>query len=143
MYVVDTPYGFNPSLQPRILKLASDSETWDVVGDDSDGFVNPFDVAVDGEGNLFVTNFLSYGVSQVLKLPVGKSEWTNITPSDSILGTGILAAYGLGVDRYDNVYISNIAAASGGEVLKLPYNGTSDDWKRVDIQGGPLPHYGL
>ncbi|WP_127587068.1 S-layer homology domain-containing protein [Paenibacillus koleovorans] len=151
--VENNRYGINPSTVPapptpppaRILQLPSGSSTWTPVPGSS-AISYPIDIVVDGEGNLFVSDMPTYtppatGYGKIHKLPVGGSVWEDVSPKDES-GTPIpFIAYGLGVDKFDNVLAINmnveIVSIGGpiiyGSAMKLGYNGGSQDWTKARV----------
>ncbi len=136
---------------PRIKKLTSGSSSWVEVTGSAALINSPTDVAVDGEGNLFVSGISSNGSSnngKIFKFPVGGSAWVDVSPKES--GAFIpFFAYGIGVDKFDNLHAINLQSGSierpfDGSAMKLSYNGGNTDWTKVQAMYNPqLPQISL
>jgi len=88
----------------------------------SGGFTQPFELAVDGLGNVFVADS---GNSRVVKVPSGGGTLTTV-------GTGLYGPQGVAVDGAANVYIADSnhnrvveVPAGGGAQITLPFSGLS------------------
>ncbi|WP_217593544.1 Ig-like domain-containing protein [Cohnella sp. GbtcB17] len=143
VYVIDGIYGNQTGVTPHIWKWNQAQSTWTDIA--TSAVTNPLDIAVDSAGNVFITNTRqspSIGTSpyQVLKLTAGSTNWTDITPSSSGIS---FAAYGIGIDRYDNVWAANMAAGLTGEsiAMKLASGGGSGDWVETGILSNASNQY--
>jgi DNA-binding beta-propeller fold protein YncE len=74
------------------------------------GLVQPVGVAVDGAGNVYVTD-AQYGASRIFKLPAGSSTPTALPFTD------VNQPWGMAVDSVGNVYVADYR---NKRVLKLP-----------------------
>jgi hypothetical protein len=90
------------------------------------GFINPYDVAVDVSGNLFVAD---YGNSAVKKIPAGGG-------APVIIGSGFSNPKGVAVDAAGNVYVAD---AGNHAVKMIPVGGGSP----VTLGSGFNQPYGL
>lgn len=138
VYAVDssnTVSGSIPVPAPRILKLSSGMTTWEDITHSAFASLSNvivFDIVVDGEGNLFIgalpvaTGGMPTG-GKILKLAVGSGTWIDVSPATSP-GAVPLIPYGMGIDKFDNVYAVNYIS---GSVMKLKYGGDSDDWTEL------------
>ena len=129
VYVVDSlPTSSVTSTPTRILKL--EGGTWkDITGTlevTSTSFI--YDIAVDGVGNVYVgiipRSFSGNGGSKIMKLPFNDPDWVDVTPTSV---TNFIP-YGMGIDKYSNLFVVSFYT---GSVLKLGYNGESDDWTQI------------
>lgn len=78
-------------------------------------FKNPFDTAVDGKGNLYVTD---QNNSRVVELPAGNAAPIAIDPI--VGGEGLVHPGGVAVDGAGNLYISDL---DRNIVVEVPVNG--------------------
>jgi uncharacterized repeat protein (TIGR02543 family) len=139
VYAVDTNYtSGTPTGTERILKLPSGTSTWVNITGTPSPFMYPIDIAVDGEGNVFVSDIPSGSVGltggKIYKLPAGDTTWTNVAPA-TIPGSLPFLAYGLNVDKYDNLFAMSLA---NGKPMKLGYNGGPNDWTDIQVMSNPL-----
>ncbi|MDF2960459.1 MAG: xynA [Paenibacillus sp.] len=137
VYVTDGPHsGIGTNTDGKIYKLEQNGPptltgpSWEDITL-SGGFYNPWDIATDSLGNVYVSDF-GYGLSnssfRIMKLSYDDpTSWTNIA------GTGLTNSFLLGitVDNSDNLYGTT---AIGGSVKKLP-NG-SNEWLDISSIGG-------
>lgn len=116
----------SPAAPPRILKLLKEAPSWVDITGASSPLSRPYDIAVDGEGNVIVSD----AAARIYKLPVHDENpaWTNIAPA-SFIPTGI------GMDNFDQLYALN---AINGKVIKLPPSGGPDDWSEIETTSDPL-----
>ncbi len=118
---------------PKIWKLTNGSTEWSDITGLASPLENPFDIAVDGEGNVFVTDipsFDSLSAANLFKLGAKDGSWTSVTPT---AGQAPFIAFGLDVDPYDNVLAADLIS---GSVRKLKYGQSSDDWSTVEATPG-------
>ncbi|WP_276355730.1 S-layer homology domain-containing protein [Cohnella caldifontis] len=132
----------NPLAAPRILKLLKEESSWAPSWDDITGTSSPFnlpyDIAVDGEGNVFVSDLpdgpaLPGGGIYKLSANDDNSAWTNVVPATAD-GKNAFMPYGIGIDKFDNLYAISMA---DGKVMKLRHNGGPDDWKEIEVVSNP------
>lgn len=91
--------------------------TGTVFVDASAGLVTPVDVAFDSSGNLFVSS--AYGGS------TGTGSIVKVTPGGvaTVFADGVFStAYGIAIDKTDNIYVSN---HTGNSILKFAPDGTN------------------
>jgi len=130
IYAVDSYSGSDFDFPHRILKLVRDGDTWkwdDITqGKTFDAIV---DIAVDGAGNIFVNDLQPSG-GKIYKLSSEPTPvWSDITPPPSVAGP-MFMAQGIGIDPFDNLIAANIMS---GQIVKLGYNGGSNDWKIIKV----------
>ncbi len=143
VYVVDSNNSTSSSSSttlspPRVLKLAVGDDTWvDISNSDSEfGDSVVFDIVADGEGNLFVSVLTTsiggsgIGGGKILKLAAGETDWVNVTPAADPNSVIPFIPYGLGIDKYDNLFAMNLFM---GAVAKLGYGGGSGDWTMFGV----------
>ncbi len=140
VYAVDSDNSSNSSVltPPRVLKLAAGDDEWvDIANADSDfGNSIVFDIVSDGAGNLYVSVLTmtngnsSLSGGKVLKLPAGGTDWINVSPAADPSSMIPFIPYGLGIDKYDNLFAMNFFM---GAVAKLGYGGGSGDWTTFGI----------
>lgn len=124
VYAIDSTLdGGDSSTPPRILKLSQGGEHWQDIAESV--FEHPIDIAVDGEGNVFVSDLAEGIGGEIRKLPYLDDEWTNVTPAGIPFMT-----YGLGVDQYDNLFAMNLMS---GNVMKLGHDDGPGDWQVVEV----------
>ncbi|BBZ67427.1 hypothetical protein MINS_28560 [Mycolicibacterium insubricum] len=75
------------------------------------GLRHPFGLAVDTNGNLYVTDNSDTGDGRVLRLDLGTGAQSELP------FTGIGTAFGVAVDASGNVYVAD---SDNNQVLKLP-----------------------
>jgi sugar lactone lactonase YvrE len=80
-------------------------------------FKDPFDAAVDGKGNLYITD---QDNSRVVELPAGNAAPVAIDPI--VGGEGLLHPGGVAVDGAGNLYISDL---DRNIVVEVPVNGSA------------------
>ena len=121
IYVVDTNGG-------KVLKISGG-----VVSQVAPGIVwgNPKGLAIDGGGNLFVTDDTNNTVKEVLSV----NGTIPATPSVLSLGNGFvfLQPSGIALDRYGNVYVADSGALAVREIL------ASSGYTNVQTLGSGLP----
>jgi sugar lactone lactonase YvrE len=121
IYVVDTNGG-------KVLKISGG-----VVSQVAPGIVwgNPKGLAIDGGGNLFVTDDTNNTVKEVLSV----NGTIPATPSVLSLGNGFvfLQPSGIALDRYGNVYLADSGALAVREIL------ASSGYTNVQTLGSGLP----
>jgi len=139
VYAVDGSMLTNDTTTPRILMLPNGGSSWVEITGSPSPFQNPIDIAVDGEGNVFVSD-LPYGgptAGSIYKLPAGDIAWTNVAPA-TVSGGMPFLAFGIHVDPFDNLYTMSLF---NGMVMKLGYDEGPNDW--TDIQPMSNPQYGF
>jgi hypothetical protein len=96
------------------------SSTVNIVGS---GFNNPFGVAVDGSGNVFVSDYFHNAVKEIVAGTGGAATGTvNSSSTVNIVGSGFNGPIGVAVDRSGNVFVADchnnavkeIVAGTGG-----------------------------
>jgi hypothetical protein len=95
---------------------------------DSGGFTNPYGVAVDSSGNVYVAD---YANNKIKELTHGSSSWTDITGSE-VLGS----PYGVAVDRFGNVYATD---RDTNKIMELPAPTPPTDITAVSLTGVVAP----
>lgn len=80
-------------------------------------FKDPFDAAVDGKGNLYITD---QDNSRVVELPAGNASPVAIDPI--VAGEGLVHPGGVAVDGAGNLYISDL---DRNFVVEVPVNGSA------------------
>lgn len=132
LYVIDSAMSTNKPT--TIWKRPSGSTEWDPIAGPSELMGSfGYDVAVDSAGNVYV-DILGGSSGKIMKLPAGATAWIEVTPT-SVSG---FIPFGMGIDSHDNLYVMS---QSTGNVLKLGYNGDSDDW--TEIAAMPALMYSL
>jgi sugar lactone lactonase YvrE len=100
-----------------------------VVSTGSLALTAPSQIALDGEGNMYVTNFSS---DDVVKVPAGGGQATVVSTSPIVLGS----PYGVALDGAGNVYISDY---QNGAVLKVTPAGVVTAFVTLANDGEPGP----
>jgi len=115
VYVDD---GANAYGNDRIQKFDSNGKflvKWGSSGKSNNQFLNPYDVAVDDAGNIYVAD---NGNARVQKLDVGGNVIASLIKCPS--GPIIWQPRGLGTDKQDNIYVVDI---NNHQVCKFDKNG--------------------
>ncbi|MFC6334234.1 Ig-like domain-containing protein [Paenibacillus septentrionalis] len=137
VYAVDSVYKTQSggSSTVHIWKLTAGSHSWVELPGVASTLSNPLDIAVDGEGNVFVTDIpVGSSGTKIYKLSVGTNTWTNVTPPSS--GSTSFVTFGLHVDRFDNVIAADLHPLNL-RVLKLPYGKGADGWETIQVTSTP------
>jgi uncharacterized repeat protein (TIGR02543 family) len=119
---------------PKIWSLPKDGTTWNDISGVSPAFTNPFDIAADGEGNVFVSDFPGnnniMNGTKIFKRGAYESTWTNVVPA----GTMPFVSFGIDVDPFDNVVASDLFSNT---VKKLGYGKGSNGWTAIEVTTPP------
>src|SRR5690606_23270570 len=105
VYAVDGNLNTSSSNTSRVLKLPYGGPSWVNLTDNPSSFNSAIDIAVDGIGNVYVSdvpNNITSANGRIFKLEAGGNTWTNIVPAVTP-GNPPFLIYGIGVDKYDNL----------------------------------------
>jgi|GEM_PF-7070910 len=135
VYAVDGKNGSAP-FSPRIMKLDEDKDEtpeWEDITGAPSIFSYPVDIAVDGAGNVYVSQSPETvgQQSRMFKLSADGGPWVDISPATASPG---FIAFGVSVDNYDNVYWISL---SSSQTMKLGYGGGSEDWTEIELMTPP------
>ncbi|MBO2944546.1 S-layer homology domain-containing protein [Paenibacillus sp. F411] len=132
VYAVDSQYIVEDDEVPvnHIWKLEPNSDTWTTLPGSDAVLNNPLDIAVDGAGNVFVSDMPASGFmsqTSIYKLPAGQDTWLNVTPVSNGMND-MFITMGIHVDPFDNLVVVDFMKS---RVLKLPYEMSADHWEEL------------
>jgi sugar lactone lactonase YvrE len=106
LYVVDSGDYYNSGfLDGRVLEYVGGDSGPEVVANAANGLVSPYGVAVDGIGNLYITDVGTYRVLKETPPPRGIGSYTqSVVPIDVVYPSAVA------VDGNGNVYIADASA---------------------------------